>query len=282
MTETAPDISVIRAAPQLSVIVPTHNRRALLEGCLGALSGQTFTDFEVIVAVDGSTDGTVALLESIKRRSPYHLEVLALPHGGRSQARNAALHAAGGAVLVFCDDDVTLERETLARHAAFHEVFKDSVAVGAVRYTDGTLEFPAAPSWVNLTGMNSSVPRSAAISVGGFDEALSGWGGEDLEFGIRLSNAGLKFKRLEGVPATHHAPRVRDPAKARSAGYQAVMIARKHGTRVAVQLGVDRRLLNAKGLYLNPLGDLLLRGAADYAFERAYLEGARAAWRELE
>lgn len=269
-------------APSISVIVPTHNRRAPLEGCLAALTAQTFDDFEVIVAVDGSTDGTLALLESVKRRSAYRLEVLALAHGGRSKARNAALRAARGAVLVFCDDDVTFERETLARHAAFHEVIRDSVAVGAVRYEDGTLNFPARPSWVNLTGMNSSVPRSAALSVGGFDEALQGWGGEDLEFGIRLADAGLKFKRLEGIPAFHHAPRVRDPAKARSAGYQAVMIAKKHGARVGLQLGVDQRMLSAKALYLNPVGDFVLRGAADYAFERAYLEGARAAWRELE
>ena len=278
----APALSVTRVAPQLSVIVPTHNRRALLEGCLAALAAQSFDDFEVIVAVDGSTDGSVAVLESIKRRSAQHVEVLALPHGGRSQARNAALQAARGAVLVFCDDDVTLERETLARHAAFHEVFKDSIAIGAVRYTDGTLEFPARPGWVNLTGMNSSLPRAAAISVGGFDEALLGWGGEDLEFGIRLANARLKFKRLEGVPATHHAPRVRDPQKGHSEGYQAVIIAKKHGARVGLQLGVDQRVLGAKGLYLNPIGDLLLNKTSDYAFERAYLEGARAAWRALE
>ena len=269
-------------APKISVIVPTHNRRALLEGCLSALTAQTLDHFEVIVAVDGSSDGTLALLESLKRRSAYPLEVIALAHGGRSKARNAALQMARGAVLVFCDDDLTLERETLARHAAFHDVFKNSVAIGAVRYTDGALEFPSRPSWVNLTGMNSSVPRAAALSVGGFDEALLGWGGEDLEFGIRLAAAGLKFKRLEGASATHHAPRVRDPRKARSAGYQAVMIAKKHGARVAVQLGVSQTMLSAKGLYLNPVGDLLLRGAADYAFERAYLEGARAAWRELE
>ena len=268
--------------PQISVIVPTFNRRALLEGCLGALSNQTFTDFEVIVAVDGSTDGTVALLTSLERHTTHRLEVMALAHGGRSRARNAALNAARGSVLVFCDDDLTFERETLARHAAFHEVFKDSVAIGAVRYEGGALEFPSRPGWVNLTGMNSSVPRSAALAVGGFDEALHGWGGEDLEFGIRLAAAGLKFKRLEGMPATHHAPRVRDPDKARSAGYQAVMIARKHGARVALQLGVDQRMLSAKALYLNRVGDLLLRGVSDYAFERAYLEGARAAWRELE
>jgi glycosyltransferase involved in cell wall biosynthesis len=267
---------------KLSVLVPTFDRRADLERCLNALEAQTAPEFEVVVAVDGSTDGTLALLESIKRRFPQRLEVLSLAHGGRARARNVALERATGEVVLFCDDDVTLPPEAVARHAAFHDVFSDSVAVGAVRYTDGSLEFPARPGWVNLTGMNSSVPRTVALEVGGFDEQLKGWGGEDLEFGIRLQKAGLSFKRLEGEPAVHHAPRVRDAEKARSAGYQAVLIAKKHGGNVAVQLGVDQRILAVKGLYLNPVGDLLLRGASDYRFERAYLDGARAAWRELE
>jgi glycosyltransferase involved in cell wall biosynthesis len=269
------------SAPGLSVVVPTHNRRADLERCLNALEVQTFTDFEVVVAVDGSTDGTVALLTSVQKRFPHRIEVLVLKHGGRSAARNAAMRAARGSVVVFCDDDVTLPPECLARHAAFHGVFPNAVAIGAVRYTDGTLEFPVRPSWVNLTGMNSSVPRAAALEAGGFDETLKGWGGEDLEFGIRLQKAGLAFKRLEGEPATHHAPRVRDATKAHSAGYQAVMIAKKHGGNVALQLGVHPSVLGVKGLYLNRVGDLLLRGASDYQFERAYLDGARAAWKEL-
>jgi hypothetical protein len=61
---------------------------------------------------------------------------------------------------------------------------------------------------------------------------------------------------------------------------KSVMIAKKHGTRVAMQLGVHPTMLAAKRVVLNPVGDLLFRAAEDYAFERAYLEGARAAWKE--
>jgi glycosyltransferase involved in cell wall biosynthesis len=265
----------------LSIVIPTHNRLKALEACLAALEAQTYQDFEVVVAVDGSTDGSVTMLESVKRRAAFPMVVLVLPHGGRSKARNAALRAAMRDVLVFCDDDVTLHPETLSRHAAFHQMFRDSLAVGPVRYEDGSLEFPRVPSWVNLTGMNSSVPRAQALAVGGFDESLQGWGGEDLEFGYRLQQGGVRFRRLENADATHHAPRVRDAKKAFSAGYQAVMIAKKHGMGVATQLGVHPNLLAIKGLYLNPVGDVLLRRAADYAFERAYLDGARVAWKEL-
>ena len=265
----------------LSVIVPTHNRLKLLEGCLAALEAQSFTDFEVVVAVDGSTDGSVTMLESVKRRAPFKLEVLVLSHGGRSRARNAAIGAASGDVLVFCDDDVTLEAETLSRHAAFHDLFKRSAAIGPLSYPDGSTRFPVRPSWVNFSGCNASIPRDAALEVGGFDEALGGYGGEDLEFGYRLERVGVKFKPLPDAGALHHGPKVPGAEKARSAGYQAVMIARKHGDAVATQLGVHPNMLAVKGLYLNPVGDFLLRGTTDYAFERAYLDGARAAWKEL-
>jgi hypothetical protein len=92
----------------------------------------------------------------------------------------------------------------------------------------------------------------------------------------------VKFRPLPDAGAIHHGARIVGAEKARSAGYQAVIIARKHGSGVATQLGVHPNLLAVKGLYLNPLGDLLLRRAEDYNFERAYLDGARAAWRDLE
>lgn len=249
---------------------------------MAALEAQTYREFEVVVAVDGSDDGTLTMLESLRRRAEFGLQVLSLPHGGRSKARNAALQAAEREVLVFCDDDVTLEPETLSRHAAFHELFPRSAAIGPLSFPDGTTRFARRPGWVNMSGCNASLPRAVALEVGGFDESLGGYGGEDLEFGYRVQLAGVRFRPLPDAGAVHHGPRVVNPDKARSAGYQAVLIAQKHGGNVAVQLGVDPRLLAVKGLYLNPIGDLLLRRAEDYGFERAYLEGARAAWKELE
>jgi hypothetical protein len=51
---------------------------------------------------------------------------------------------------------------------------------------------------------------------------------------------------------------------------------------VAMHLGVHPTMLAAKRVVLNPVGDLLFRAAEDYAFERAYLEGARAGWEAVE
>lgn len=266
---------------QISVITPTHNRMALLEKLLNSLEQQTYTDFEVVIAVDGSTDGTLTLLEVIKRRAKLKLEVLVLPQGGQARARNAAIKAASGETLLFADDDLTFAPDVLARHAAFHQVFKQSMAIGAVQYPNGKIDFPNNPSWINFTGMNTSLPKKAALEQNGFDENLSGYGGEDLEFALRLEKSGLKIRRLADTLAFHAGEQIRNPKKAHSAGYQAVKIAQKYGDTVAMQLGVHPSLLAAKQLLLNPIGDVLLKSITDYAFERAYLNGAREAWKEI-
>ena len=272
---------------KLSLIMPTYNRLALLEQVLQGLLVQSFRNFEVIVAVDGGTDGTIAMLEAFGRRvagSGFELRVLSLLHGGRSAARNAAVRVAAGQVLVFVDDDVLLEPDALARHAAFHEVHGLSpgcVAIGPLRFPDGVLRLPQRPGWVNFSGANASVPLNAALEVGLFNESLGGYGGEDLEFGLRLERAGLKFWALPDAGASHLGPRVVGREKARSAGYQAVMIAQRYGVRVGLQLGVNPLLGLLKRAILNPLGDVLLGDHPGYVFERAYLQGAREAHREL-
>lgn len=92
--------------PQVSVVVPTFQRRELLHGTLDALERQTYPHdrVEVIIADDGSTDGTV---ESVAARStPWRLEVVRNErHESAAAARNRALHVATGEVVAFTDDD---------------------------------------------------------------------------------------------------------------------------------------------------------------------------------
>jgi glycosyltransferase involved in cell wall biosynthesis len=267
-------------AMKLSVITPTHNRMGLLEGLLLSLETQTYDNFEVVVAVDGSTDGTLALLEAYKRRVPFGLEVLVLLGLGRAAARNAAIGRSSGEVLVFLDDDLTLSPEVLARHAAFHQVLKRHVAVGAVRFPDGVVRFPKSPDWMNFSGCNVSVARSVVQELGGFDLAFAEYGGEDLELGYRLLKAGNRYKALQNAEVFHHGLRIPDVKKGYSAGFQAVQIAQKHGGSVAMQLGVHPSLLTAKRVAFNPLGRLLFGQRADFAFEEAYFRGARDAWKK--
>lgn len=267
---------------KLSVITPTHNRMGLLEGLLASLETQTYSDFEVLVAVDGSTDGTLALLEAYKRRGRLQLVIQVLGGVGRGAARNAAIASASGEVLVFLDDDLSLPPEVLARHAAFHQVLTKSVAVGAVRFPDGVVRFPKQPNWMNFSGCNVSVSQAAIVGLDGFDLSFAEYGGEDLELGYRLYQSGLRFKVLQNAEVFHNGARVPDPKKGYSAGFEAVRIAQKHGGNVALQLGVHPNLLTAKRVAFNPLGRALLGSRADFAFEEAYFRGARDAWKSTK
>src|SRR5947209_498379 len=112
----------MRAAddPTVSVIVPTYNRRTRLGRLLAALDRQhrSGVRFEVVIAVDGATDGTAEMLAGL--RPSFPLEVIKLAQGGPAAARNAAIAAATGEVLLFLDDDVVPQDGLFERHLAVH------------------------------------------------------------------------------------------------------------------------------------------------------------------
>jgi glycosyltransferase involved in cell wall biosynthesis len=76
------------------IIIPTYNRATLLEQALQSVQAQTVRDFEVVVADDGSTDGTEALVRRIAN-DDARVRYLPLPHAGVAAARNAALAVPG-------------------------------------------------------------------------------------------------------------------------------------------------------------------------------------------
>ena len=86
----------------ISIIVPTHNRAALLAEAIQSLLAQTWTDFEMIVVDDGSTDDTPTVVGRIKDRRVRYLRCA---HAERSAARNLGLAAAVGDYVAFMDDD---------------------------------------------------------------------------------------------------------------------------------------------------------------------------------
>ena len=105
----------------LSVVVPMHNVAPYLERCLTSLVNQSYTNLEILVVDDGSTDASVAMAAKYARYD-RRIRLIALPHGGNGRARNAAITAARGKFLTFADaDDVipadayALMMETLAR-----------------------------------------------------------------------------------------------------------------------------------------------------------------------
>jgi glycosyltransferase involved in cell wall biosynthesis len=106
----------------ISVIIPTYNRRRLLEQALGSVLDQTLSPAEIIVADDGSSDGTPAWLAARAAENP-RLRHLPLEHRGcPGRARNAGARAARGKYLAFLDSDDLWEPRKLARQLAFFAV----------------------------------------------------------------------------------------------------------------------------------------------------------------
>src|SRR5215510_618603 len=87
--------------PPVSVIMPTFNRADTIKRAIRSVQAQTFTDWELIVVDDGSTDNTVALIEGCDPR----LKLIRQENQGTAGARNAGLHASAGSYIAFLDSD---------------------------------------------------------------------------------------------------------------------------------------------------------------------------------
>ena len=87
--------------PMVSVIMPTFNRADTIQRSIRSVQAQSFTDWELIVVDDGSTDNTVALIEGCDPR----LKILRQENQGAVGARNAGLRASAGSYIAFLDSD---------------------------------------------------------------------------------------------------------------------------------------------------------------------------------
>src|SRR5579872_5917097 len=109
-------------APRASVVIPTYNRRASLKRVLVALGRQTAApeDFEVVLVVDGCTDGTAEMCRRLLPKLPYTLRVIEQTNAGPAAARNRGVDEARALLIVFIDDDVVPDERLIASHLAAH------------------------------------------------------------------------------------------------------------------------------------------------------------------
>lgn len=98
----------------ISVIIPVYNRADVLERCVNSVLAQSYTDFEIILVDDGSTDSSQQLCFKLalqdKRIRAAHIR-----HAGASAARNAGLVLSKGSYICFLDSDDYIAQEMLER-----------------------------------------------------------------------------------------------------------------------------------------------------------------------
>ncbi len=102
------------ARPVVSIVMPTMNRASFLPSTVQSVFDQTFQDWELIVADDGSDEAVVDYLVSLER--DRRVRVLRLPHSGNpSTSRNAGIAAARASLIAFQDSDDLWEPRKLER-----------------------------------------------------------------------------------------------------------------------------------------------------------------------
>ena len=283
---------------KLSVVVPTHDKRALLERTLAALRAQALpagTAWEIVVVDDGSTDGTGPWLAAERERPGVELRVVAPERNvGRAAARNLGARAARGQWLVFVDDDIVAPPDLLAAHLALLESRPGDGTIGYAVTAPELVDAPhlhyldtrgvarlgpgPAPARYFVT-QNAAVPREAFLAVGGFDEDFRSYGFEDMEVAFRLEDrAGVRFLCLPApVPVhVHHHTLGQLLAKRRECGRASLrLVARLHPGRLR-EMSLHH-VVDAPGAGSPGPGTRLLRAFLDAGLARP-LPGLLAHW----
>lgn len=94
----------------ISVIVPAYNVERYLEKCIDSILAQTFTDYELILIDDGSTDKSGEICDEYLLKN-HRIKVLHNANGGVSTARNEGIRLAGGKYISFVDADDTVDSD---------------------------------------------------------------------------------------------------------------------------------------------------------------------------
>ena len=114
-------------APAISVLVPCYNVERYVEECLASIERQMFEDFEAILINDGSTDGTLGILQAFARRDA-RFRIIDKANSGYGASMNKGLDAARGEYIAILESDDFMEPDTLGRlHAAARDAEADAV-----------------------------------------------------------------------------------------------------------------------------------------------------------
>jgi glycosyltransferase involved in cell wall biosynthesis len=217
--------------PFFSVIIPVHNRAPLIGTTLESVLAQQYTDYEVLVVDDGSTDGSAEVVAGFGES----VTLLTQANAGPGAARNHAASRASGQYLAFLDSDDLWLPWTLSTQAeAIASTDRPAMLAGAPHwFTDGQA-LPEAPAGAlavrqypdflasglaeRRVGTSRLTIRSDVFhQAGGITEAI--WNNEDIDLTLRLGTAPgfvvithpatvarrMHEVQLSGNPASSHA-----------------------------------------------------------------------------
>ena len=234
-----------------SIIIGTYNRRQILMKTLASLDQQSVPGdlYEVVVAIDGSTDGTLEAVSNL--HTTYRLHAIYSGNQGTAAAYNLAAEHAKNDVLILLGDDQICTPDLVLTHLRAHErqerlfvqgfypVAKEYLKGGASLLYERTYRLSMAEAerlqrqgktWGIWSG-NCSLLAETWREVGGLDaERFRGYGYEDSDLGLRVAALGVAFQYEPKACSFHmHVCNRRTLARqAYSSGRAEIALSRKH------------------------------------------------------
>ncbi len=204
----------------VSIVIPTYNRKPILKKCLKALENQTLNNniskYEIIVVDDGSTDGTPSW---IKKNSDVlsHVVLYEQDHGGPALGRNLGVMKSKYEIIIFIDSDLVVLNDFISCHVNkllfyWNKNNKKCFTYGSVINTSNFAKPESEMykltdiSFAYFATGNVAISKELILNVGLFDTSFSLYGWEDLELGERLKKNGTKLVKCPEAIGFHWHP----------------------------------------------------------------------------
>jgi glycosyltransferase involved in cell wall biosynthesis len=273
--------------PRVSVIVPAYNAAVYLPYAIDSVLAQTYSDWEIVIVDDGSSDHTRALVDSYRPKLQDRLQYIHQPNRGLPAARNAGIRAARGEFIALLDaDDVWLPHR-LERgvpimdadpnaglvHARVVRINAQGTITGQLKvepkYMSGRIARHIYTRRAHVVCPTVLFRNSCLQTAGWFDEAMQATEDRDLWFRIALRykvayiDEVLAYYRLSPSSMTSNLDRLLKG--------QLYFVAKHYKSGAATRL--DQ--LQALGNIYRELGDSLFRGGALTKAIGSYLQAVR-------
>ena len=232
---------ILEQAPTISVIIPTHNRRASLLRTLDSLCHQTYSmdRVTVIIVDDSSTDDTQTIAD---QQFPFHLCYLHQKQQGATVARNNGAKISQAEILVFIDDDVTISSQALEALVEICCQWSKVIVVGTIHRRSSEIASVYTRVFLTYAGNSQTAEgdvellfidcntellacrRSDFFVLGMLQDPTGGYGWpnwDDVEFGYRAYLNGYRLLQSGRAIGEHWDHSISDRTKACQRWYRA-------------------------------------------------------------
>lgn len=264
------------SANLVSIIMPAYNAEKYIAGSIESVLAQTYSDWELIVVDDGSTDTTANVVhEFVKLDS--RIKYIFQENGRLGKARNTGIRNANGSLIAFLDsDDLWLETKLAAQTTAMAEnnadvVFSNCYVFTGQNVDDETRTFESltgkfsGPDIFDVLIRQNRIPvltvmlkRSVFDRVDLFEEGKAYHGLEDYDLWLRLAKAGCVFYGMTDVLARYRRHDAAMTALQSNMFKPMLLVVRRHIDQS--RLGESEKKKRLTGLYRELIAALIDEG----------------------